>query len=159
MNTNIYKLIGVLDVMEFYPQFSWCIFEKDGKLYSSNCENEDCEINYFGIVNVDFNRIKLINEKNFKLLGLKTEYKIGDDIPLALRRNKENYVIGDIKDMVDFLKSYNPKEDIDKNNLQKINKEKLLEFFKKDINYFINKYENIITLSSNKEQKKLARKI
>jgi len=61
--------------------------------------------------------------------------------------------------MVDFLKSYNPKEDIDKNNLQKINKEKLLEFFKKDINYFINKYENIITLSSNKEQKKLARKI
>ena len=148
MSTDVYKLIGTLDVMEIYPQFSWCIFEKDGKLYSSNCEDEDFEINYFGIVNMGFNKIKLINEENFKLLGLKTEYKVGDDIPLALRRNKENYVIGDIKEMVDFLKSYNPKEDIDKNNLQKINKEKLLEFFKKDINYFINKYENIITLSS-----------
>lgn len=144
MDNNTYKLIGVLNILEIYPQFSWCIFEKNGKLYSSNCKENEIEINYFKIVNIDFNKIKLINEENFKLLELKTDYKVGDNIPIALRRNKKNYVIGDIKYMVYFLKNYNPKEDIDKNNLPNINKEKLFELLKKDINYFIYKYENKI---------------
>ena len=154
MDSNDYKLVGVIAFVFFrplYPDFVYPVFEKNNEFYFQDCNSNisTCDVNSmkidsFKLANINFDKIKFINEDDIQLIG-KDEYKQGDDCVLALQLDKDKYIVGDIMKMGEFLSTYDPEPTILKNNLKGINNEEHLKQLNRDIKRYTDYYSRCLS--------------
>lgn len=112
MQNNNYKLIGVIDTLNMFPDFVRPVFKKEEKYYFQYGKN-GVIYTFKEIPKEMNNRILKISSINISTnIELKENYSQGDDPVICFRIDKDTYFISDIDNSVAFIKTIETEDEM-----------------------------------------------
>lgn len=111
MKKETYKLVGIFNMFDIIPYFVWPVFERKGKYFFQDANEEEHTINspierFVYIKEGAIERIEFLTD--FVVLGNKeTDFEVGSKIVHIFQIDKEHLQIGTEEEMIEFATTYN----------------------------------------------------
>jgi len=103
-----YKLVGTMNLFKTSPDFVWPVFERNNEYYFQNAMGQSIES--FTKVTGDkhLRLIEFIANKpnNYRFLGGKEEYTIGDEPAVAFALVENDILVSDLSSFLGFMQDF-----------------------------------------------------
>ena len=110
MKKETYKLVGIFNMFDIIPDFVYPVFEREGKYFFQDANEEGHTINspiesFVQIKESAIEKIKLLTD--FVVCGNKeTDFEVGSKILHIFQIDKERLQIGTEEEMIEFATTY-----------------------------------------------------
>lgn len=120
MQNEIYKMVGVYNMVDVYPTAAVYLVFKKGDEYFIGISGDDAyNVNYYYTEFLPFPEEKLVNVFFFDKCNLTFEVnsfnsKVGDIVNIAYQLTKKDIYVGTLDKAIEYLKNY--RDEVESNN-------------------------------------------